>query len=78
MNRLDHIQKAQAELGQAIERITRAFDAIEHTEPDLGEDLKATLRHARDVEHFLGLLEEKEPCGDPDPHETAKEEAHNG
>lgn len=73
MSRLDQIQKAQAEIGQAIERLTRVSDLIEECEPGLNEDLRVTIRRARDVEHFLGLLEEKEPCGDADPYETAME-----
>ena len=33
-NRLDQLQKAEAEDGQAIERMTRAIDAIRFIEPE--------------------------------------------
>jgi hypothetical protein len=60
MNRLAHIQKAQAALGQVIEHLER-----------IGAD--AEILRCEEVR--LMALEAAEPCGDPDPYLTSLEEA---
>ena len=53
---------ASDHLGQAIERLDRAYEALKNIEPDLAEDLKVTVRRARDVEHFVLDLQDREPA----------------
>lgn len=60
-NRLDQLQKAEAEIGQAIERMTRAIDAIRFIEPDKADILRDHVCLIGDVETDLNLLQDLEP-----------------
>jgi hypothetical protein len=63
MNRLDHLQKAETLIGQAIAN-------IQYAEVWGTDHLVELLRNA---ERLTLDLQDKEPHGDPDPYETAKE-----
>jgi hypothetical protein len=73
LSRLDHLQKAQEHLGQAIERLSRAADQIEDIEADLAGNLRLVIAVARKAEGLLLDCEEASPVGDPDPYLSALE-----
>lgn len=63
MNRLDHLQKAETLIGQAVANLQYA--AVSGTDQIVELLWKA--------ERLTLDLQDAEPHGDPDPYETAKE-----